>query len=191
MPLGTPSGVQLAAVFQSPEMGSRSHWALIATWPSSRRGDRERQGSLARLEVMALRIIQNVGGRSVDETVKSFAALILPCWTSMTMFFAQAPSAPAESDGSAAKFPAASAYASSKLTYNIIDAPKHTYGYDVFSDGRLMIHQTSAPALPGNEGFSTKENATKVALLVIEKIKKGEMPPAISIDELKKLKVIK
>jgi hypothetical protein len=28
--LGTPFGVQLAAVFQSPEMGSRSHWALIA-----------------------------------------------------------------------------------------------------------------------------------------------------------------
>jgi hypothetical protein len=29
-PLGTPIGVQLAAVFQSPETGSRSHWALIA-----------------------------------------------------------------------------------------------------------------------------------------------------------------
>src|SRR5262245_49873895 len=29
-PLGTSSGVQLAAVFQSPEIGSRSHWALIA-----------------------------------------------------------------------------------------------------------------------------------------------------------------
>jgi hypothetical protein len=29
-PLGTPMGVQLAAVFQSPEMGSRSHWELIA-----------------------------------------------------------------------------------------------------------------------------------------------------------------
>jgi hypothetical protein len=29
-PLGTPFGVHLAAVFQSPEIGSRSHWALIA-----------------------------------------------------------------------------------------------------------------------------------------------------------------
>ena len=29
-PLGTPIGVQLAAVFQSPEIGSRSHWVLIA-----------------------------------------------------------------------------------------------------------------------------------------------------------------
>ena len=134
-------------------------------------------------------IRQNVGGRSVAETVKSFAALILFCC--MSMLFAQAPSAPAQSDGSAAKFPEASAYANTKLTYNIIHAPQHTYGYDVFAADRLMIHQTSAPALPGNVGFKTKEDATKVALLVIDKIRKGEMPPTISIDEMKKLKVIK
>jgi hypothetical protein len=127
----------------------------------------------------------------VAETVKSLAALILFCCMSMTLLFAQAPSAPAQPDGSAAKFPEASAYANTKLTYKIIDAPKHTYGYDVFGDGRLMIHQTSVPALPSNEGFKTKEDATKVALLVIEKIKKGEMPPTISIDEMKKLNVIK
>ena len=106
------------------------------------------------------------------------------------MLSAQAPSAPPKPDSSAAKFPAASAYANAKLTYKIIDAPKHTYGYDVFADGRLMIHQTSVPALPSNEGFQTKEDATKVALLVIAKIKKGEMPPTISIDEMKHLKVI-
>ncbi len=87
--------------------------------------------------------------------------------------------------------PEASAYANTKLTYKVIDAPKHTYGYDVFADGRLMIHQTSAPALPGNDGFKTKEDATKVALLMIEKVKKGEMPPTISIDEMKQLNVIK
>ena len=137
-----------------------------------------------------MRIRQNVGGRSVAETVKSFAALILFCCMSMTMLLAQAPSAPAQSDSSAAKFPAASAYANTKLTYKIIDAPKHTYCYDVFSDGRLMIHQTSAPALPGSEGFKTKEDAARVALLVIDKIKKGEMPPTISIDEMKQLNVI-
>ena len=119
------------------------------------------------------------------------AALILSCCMSITMLFAQAPSAPVQPPGNAAKSPAASAYANSKLTYKIIDAPKHTWCYDVFADGRLMIHQTSAPALPGDEGFKTKEDAAKVALLVIEKIRKGEMPPTISIDEMKKLNVIK
>ena len=96
-----------------------------------------------------------------------------------------------QSPSSAAAFPEPSAYANTKLTYKIIDAPKHTYCYDVFADGRLMIHQTSAPALPGNEGFKTREDATKVALLVLEKIKRGEMLPTISIDEMKRLSVIK
>jgi len=127
----------------------------------------------------------------MTDTVKLFAALIFSCCLSMTTLFAQAPFARAQPDSSPAKFPKASVYANAKLTYKVIDAPKHTYGYDVCGDGRLMIHQTSVPALPGNEGFKTKEDATKVALLVIEKIKKGEMPPTISIDEMKKLKVIK
>jgi hypothetical protein len=120
-----------------------------------------------------------------------FAALILSCCMSSTMLFAQAPSVSAQPDNSAAKFPAASAYANTKLTHKIIAAPKHTYGYDVFADGRLIIHQTSVPALPGNEGFITKEDASKVAALVMGKIRKGEMPPTVSIDEMKKLKVIK
>jgi len=140
---------------------------------------------------MAMKIRQKVGGRSVAETVKSLAALILFCCMSSSVLFAQAPSVPAQPDSSAAKFPEASAYANTQLTYKIIDAPKHTYGYDVFADGRLIIHQTSAPALPGNEGFKTKEDATKVALLVIDKIRKGAMPPTISIDEMKQLNVIK
>ena len=119
------------------------------------------------------------------------ATLILFYCISMTMLFAQGPSGPRQPGGSAAKFPAASAYANTKLTYKIIDAPKQTYGYDVFADGRLIIHQTSVPALPGNEGFITKEDASKVAALVMGKIRKGEMPPTVSIDEMKKLKVIK
>jgi Domain of unknown function (DUF4907) len=81
--------------------------------------------------------------------------------------------------------------ASTNLSYKVINAAQHTYGYDVFTDGTLTIHQTSVPALPGNEGFKTREAATKVALLVIEKIKKGEMPPTVSIDEMTKLSVIK
>ncbi len=88
------------------------------------------------------------------------------------------------------QFPQASAYANTKLTYKIIDAPNHTYGYDAFADGRLMIHQTSIPAMPGNQGFKTKADAEKVAKLVIGKIKKGEMPPTVTIEEMKKLKVI-
>ena len=101
----------------------------------------------------------------------------------------QPPSPPQET--TAAQFPAASAYTNSNLTYNIIDAPNNTFCYDVYADGKLLIHQTSIPALPGNEGFKTKQDAEKVVLLVIDKIKRGEMPPTVTIEELKKLKVIK
>ena len=44
--------------------------------------------------------------------------------------------------------------------------------------------------MPGNEGFKTKADAEKVAQLVITKIKKGEMPPTVSVEEMKKLKVV-
>jgi hypothetical protein len=134
---------------------------------------------------MALRIRQNVVGQSVAETVKWFAALILFCCLGVPTLFTQALPAPAQSDSSTAKFPKASAYANTKLTYKIIDAPKHTYCYDIFADGKLIIHQTSVPALPGSEGFKTKEDATKVAVLVIEKMEQGEMPVRISRDDLR------
>ena len=93
-------------------------------------------------------------------------------------------------ENTAAQFPSAATYANTKLTYKIINAPGKTYCYDIYADNRLMLHQGSAPALPGNQGFKTKADAEKVAQLVIDKIKKGEMPPTVSIEELKKLKVI-
>jgi hypothetical protein len=119
--------------------------------------------------------------------MKMIALILFQCFTT-TMLFAQTPE---RSDSSVAKFPEAGAYANAKLTYKIIDAPNHTFCYDVYADSRLLIHQTSIPAMPGNEGFKTKGDAEKVAELVIDKIKKGEMPPTVSIEELKKLKVIK
>lgn len=76
-------------------------------------------------------------------------------------------------------------------SFKIIDAPNNTYGYDIFAEDMLIIHQPSIPALPGNEGFKSKIGAEKIAQLVITKTKKGEMPPTITIDEMKKLKAIK
>lgn len=88
------------------------------------------------------------------------------------------------------EFPQASQFSKTKLSYKIIDAASHTYCYDIYADGRLMIHQPSVPAMPGNKGFKTKTGAKKVADLVITKIKKGEMPPTVSIPEMKNLKAL-
>lgn len=77
-----------------------------------------------------------------------------------------------------------------KALYKIISVQNNTYGYDVFIDNKLKIHQENIPGLAGKEGFKTKELAEKVAKLVIEKINNGIMPPSISIEEMKQLKVI-
>lgn len=71
-----------------------------------------------------------------------------------------------------------------QLTYFIIRAPNEKFGYTIFIDGQMYIEQKTIPALPGNHGFATKEDAEKIARLAIEKIKQGEMPPTISVEEL-------
>ena len=76
------------------------------------------------------------------------------------------------------------------FTYKVIDVPNYTFGYNIYADNQLMIHQASIPGLPGNEGFKTKEKAARVAKLVIAKIKKGEMPPTVTEEEMKKIGAI-
>jgi hypothetical protein len=77
-----------------------------------------------------------------------------------------------------------------KLTYKIINGINNTYCYDIYADDKLMIHQPSIPGLSGNEGFKTRTAAENIAQLVISKIKKGEMPPSVTIEEMKKLKAL-
>jgi hypothetical protein len=89
------------------------------------------------------------------------------------------------------QFPQASSTSKSNLTYTIINSANHTYGYDIFSDGKLLIHQPSVPGMSGNEGFKSKQSSEKVAQLVINKVKKGEMPPTVTKEELQKLNAIK
>jgi hypothetical protein len=78
----------------------------------------------------------------------------------------------------------------SKINYKIIPSINNTWGYDIFIDNKLKIHQTTIPGLPGSEGFKTKKTAEKVAKLVLDKINKGILPPTITIEELKKIKAI-
>jgi hypothetical protein len=88
------------------------------------------------------------------------------------------------------KFPSAETNKNVNYTYTIIPAANKTWCYDVYKEKRLFIHQPSAPGLPGKEGFKTKADAEKVAMLVIEKIKRGEMPPSVTIEEMKKIRVL-
>ncbi len=76
-----------------------------------------------------------------------------------------------------------------QLRYVIINNGKTGFGYDILDQNRIIIHQPSVPGLQGNKGFSTKEDAAKVARLVIKKINKNIMPPTITQQDFKSLKI--
>jgi hypothetical protein len=74
-------------------------------------------------------------------------------------------------------------------TYHIIAAPSNTYGYEILVKNKTLIKQLSIPGKPGIKGFLKKQDAEKVARLVILKLSKGIMPPTINEKELNKLKI--
>ena len=64
------------------------------------------------------------------------------------------------------------------------------WGYDIYVDDQLLIHQPDIPALAGNRGFATESDARKVAELVVGKIKNNVFPPAVTVEELKGVGVV-
>jgi Domain of unknown function (DUF4907) len=68
---------------------------------------------------------------------------------------------------------------------------QYGWGYDILAEGKLYIHQEFIPAISGRKGFETKEQALLVGNKVIAKIRNKEVPPTLTIQELKELGVIK
>lgn len=61
------------------------------------------------------------------------------------------------------------------------------WGYQIFENGKLIIDQKNVPAVQGNTGFKTKEDAEKVCQFVTRKLEQKEFPPSVSVDELDSL----
>ncbi len=70
-------------------------------------------------------------------------------------------------------------------------SPQTGFGYDLFIDGAQYIHQPNIPAVSGNNGFKTKEQAQKAGEFVAYKIKNNIMPPSVTPQELDSLGVLK
>lgn len=75
------------------------------------------------------------------------------------------------------------------FSVNVIFSDTIGYGYEILNNGKLYIRQPIIPAIPGNHGFKSKADAQKVGNMVKEKLEKGIVPPTVSVDELKKMKV--
>ncbi len=65
------------------------------------------------------------------------------------------------------------------------------FGYDVYLDNKLYVHQPHVPAVAGNKGFSSKENAKRTGEYVAYKIKHNIMPPSLTPGELDSLGVLR
>lgn len=81
-------------------------------------------------------------------------------------------------------------YADAKIeikTFSTADG----WGYDIYVWDSVYIHQQHRPAVPGNRGFNTEKEAQKVAEVVVRKMRKNEIPPTVTVDEMKNLGVLK
>lgn len=95
-------------------------------------------------------------------------------------------------------------FSHANLTYQVMELPDHTFGYNLFADGKMVWQQynvnmqrpnpagdapsKAVPAAPvkgpGN-GFHSKPEAERAAQLAMEKMKRGEMPPVVTMEDLR------
>lgn len=64
------------------------------------------------------------------------------------------------------------------------------WGYEIAVDGKPFIRQTNIPAVGGNVGFATKQQALLVGNKAVLKLKNGQLPN-ITVAELKQWGIIK
>jgi hypothetical protein len=88
------------------------------------------------------------------------------------------------------KFPDAGQFVNANISYKVISSANNTFCYDIYSEGKMMIHQPSKPGMAGNRGFKTEEEAIRMANFVINKIKNGEMPPTVTEADMRQLKLL-
>lgn len=74
--------------------------------------------------------------------------------------------------------------------YQVFKQASNSFGYDIYSGPKKIIHQENIPGQPGNKGFTTSTSAAKVAGLVVGKLQKNVWPPVVSTEELKQLHVL-
>ena len=76
------------------------------------------------------------------------------------------------------------------MHFRTISARGGTYGYDIVSGDKILIHQQTIPGIAGLTGFKRTIDAKKVARLVLNKLNKGIMPPTVAKADLEKLKIM-
>lgn len=58
------------------------------------------------------------------------------------------------------------------------------WGYDIYMNEKMYVHQPHIPAVSGNHAFRSENDARKAGELMVYKIRNNVMPPSITIEEL-------
>lgn len=61
------------------------------------------------------------------------------------------------------------------------------WGYDIFIDSKLYIHQPNIPSVSGTNGFANEESAKRCGEFIAFKIRNHILPPSVSPVELDSL----
>lgn len=64
------------------------------------------------------------------------------------------------------------------------------WGYDIMIDNKMYIHQPNVPAVMGNNGFPSEDQARKAGEFIMYKIKNNIIPPSVTPEELDSLGVL-
>lgn len=64
------------------------------------------------------------------------------------------------------------------------------WGYDIYVDSKIMIHQPIIPSIQGNRSFKTEKQALTAGLFAAEKLKRTGTLPTITPKELDSIGVI-
>ena len=59
---------------------------------------------------------------------------------------------------------------------------RNGWGYDILVNDTLFIHQETVPASAGNKGFQTRKQAEQTALLIINKMKRRQLPSVTTFE---------
>ena len=78
----------------------------------------------------------------------------------------------------------------STFRFETIFDPQLGWGYDIYQQDVLKIHQPHIPVIQGLKGFENANDAALVAKKVLEKLDAGMMPPTLTEQELIQLGVI-
>lgn len=66
------------------------------------------------------------------------------------------------------------------------------WGYDIFKNDRLYVHQEFMPAVEGRKGFATEADAKKIGDLALFKMKNSKLQlPMILLSDLDSLQIVR